>query len=521
MQRSDTLAVTAGSTMTIHPDWAKAVKMRYPHCFSATLPSGPTCPPCGIIDGHIQLMGAYHVSSWEQFLQSQFVRPISQLFAQGCSTVVLLFDNRNAVSPYKGMTQYKRCKRYQDVQFTQSDPLPQNVPSPWIDHMMNRHFKDKVISLVCERVQALTQPSRERVLIVDFKGPPKMYNHPTACPTDIDSLCEMGESDVKFTRYVEMLGNSIVYATDGDYIAISLLYYSVHGTNPQNQIFIYRQLANIGDGDPPARRGCPRGGAAAAGRRGGGAAAQKPKRRMEYIHMQPVFMAAMDIMRCPMETPPQQAMIAFVSTMLLAGTDYSRGIPLVGPKRIVDIIPDVARHMLSVVTDENGVASPRPSLMADRLTVQIYRAAFEKQLKHLPRPKDIRTALQGLQSSELSQRSKALLPSAEQVHTTCRNVCWVVHYWKDCINSTPDLSQELMYWFVYDPSNRQYTWSDLAAKPAPLDAQHESEMAVDSAEGGAANGTMLFLMDPTTNATPLPQQMEALRKAAQTISENR
>eukprot|EP00961_Rhodomonas_salina_P044911 603234-Rhodomonas_salina.2 len=205
--------------MTIHSDWAKAIKIRYPHCFRQSLP--PTCnAKNGIIDGHIQLMGAYNVKTWDQFLNSQFLRPISQLFASGCTTVVLLFDNRMAVSPYKGMTQYKRCKKYQDVNFSRSDPLPQNIPEQWLDHMMNRNFKDKVISFVCERIQALVKPAKERTLIVDFKGPPKLYTDATGCPQDIMNLTELGESDIKFARYVHILGNSIVYATDGDYIPI-------------------------------------------------------------------------------------------------------------------------------------------------------------------------------------------------------------------------------------------------------------------------------------------------------------
>jgi len=250
--------------MTIHSDWAKTIKIKYPKCFTATLP--PAAATTGIIDGHIQLMGAYNVTSWEQFLSNQFVRPIRQQFASGCTTVVLLFDNRLAVSPYKGMTQYKRCKRYQDVQFSQGDPLPQNPPTPWLDHMMNRYFKDRVISMVCEKIQGLIKPTREQVLIVDFKGPPKMYNDAVNCAVDIPGLKEMGESDVKFTRYVHMLGNSVVYATDGDYLAISLLYYATHGVAPGNQIFIYRQLANVDKPAPVAKSKKPD--------------ATKPRRRM-------------------------------------------------------------------------------------------------------------------------------------------------------------------------------------------------------------------------------------------------
>lgn len=233
--------------MTIHSDWAKALKMHYPAAFSAT-PPPPQKLSCGIIDGHIQIMGAYNPASWEDFLHMQFVRPIARLYDLGAPIVVLLFDNRLAVPPYKGMTQHKRCTRYTDIAFAHTDTLPLRIPAQWSEHMMNPHFKDKVISLVCERIQSLVKPSPKRALIVDFKGAPKMYTSPTACPVNVPGIAELGESDIKYARYVHMLGNSIVCATDGDYIAIAMLYYAAHGMTPQNNIYLFRQLANI---DPP------------------------------------------------------------------------------------------------------------------------------------------------------------------------------------------------------------------------------------------------------------------------------
>eukprot|EP00961_Rhodomonas_salina_P294711 3934805-Rhodomonas_salina.2 len=472
--------------MTIHADWAKVLKQRYPHCFSPTLPKHITFSN-GIIDGHIQLMGAYNVTSWDQFLYNQFVRPVTQLFNNGCSVVVLLFDNRLNVSPYKGMTQIKRCKRFQDVQFSKADQLPDIPPSPWIDHMMNRHFKDKVISLVCERIQHLVQPCAERTLIVDFKGAPKLYTRPDGCPEDISFLGELGESDIKFTRYVHMLGNSIVYATDGDYIPICLLYYTLHGIHENNNVVIYRQEANIGTSTHTAKttakkttqvRSSRKNQHAQKGNTKTNAAAttaHPPRRKMEYIEMQSIFTAILEITKPNPKTPPNVAVLGFVSTMLLAGTDYSRSLPLVGPKRIIELFPSLSRAATaSLAVMENELITPRPSQMTDNLVYTIYSRVFEKYLTNQTQ-KTIQSLLHSVQTSKLSDRSKQLLPDIEQIDTTCRNVTWVVHYWKDCINTTPDFSQPQIYGFVLDEKERHYTWTD----KLPDTRKHNTESPVD------------------------------------------
>jgi hypothetical protein len=416
--------------MTIHSDWAKTIKKRYPHCFSAQrFPShGKPCDtPCGIIDGHIQLMGAHNVASWDQFLQYQFTRPIKQLFASGCRVVVLLFDNRLAVSPYKGMTQQKRVTRYESVQFSKSDQLPSVPPEKWLDHMMNRYFKDRVISFVCERVQRLIGPTREQSLVVDFKGEPKLYTSPTECPENIPGLSELGESDVKFARYVHMMGNSVVYATDGDYIPISLLYYCVHGVRDNNHISLFRQEANITGVAEPREDGddvCVKRQKTGAGTiatctvpKNSGTVTRK--RKMEYIHMQATFDAIVDLTKAGVHgVDPNDAVLAFVSMMLLAGTDYSRGIPQVGPRRLIDMYPSLTPDTVRIVHGGH----PQPSVMLHTLVKSIYQRAFANQLPKTPATTE--TLLACLQASKMAERTKKNLPTYHQLDTTCRNVAW-------------------------------------------------------------------------------------------------
>ncbi len=241
--------------------------------------------------------------------------------------------------------------------------------------------------------------------------------------------------------------------------------------------------------------------------------------------MQAIFWAALEIIRCPRNEPPRPHIIAFVTTMLLAGTDYSRSIPLVGPRKIIDIIPHIRREMCAALAEENDGVHAVPSKMADILTSTIYFHAFRSHFYWVNPRYSIETTIAVLKKTpKISERNKSMLPSAKQILTTCRNVCWVVHYWKDCINSSPDLSQSLMYGFAYDHRTRQYMWSDLldsdaslagdGATPCERDVKRKRESDPEVPE----EPSMLVLMDPTVMAVPLHEQMEHLYVAAQAIS---
>lgn len=226
-------------------------------------------------------------------------------------------------------------------------------------------------------------------------------------------------------------------------------------------------------------------------------------------------------MRCRKEELARPAIIAFVTTMLLAGTDYSRSIPLVGPRKIIDIMPFITKEMHSVLVEDNGVLQPVPSKMADVLTATIYFHAFRNHFFWIDPKFSIETALSTLQKTpKISDRNKGMLPSAKQVLTTCRNVSWVVHYWKDCINEAPDLTQALMYGFVYNPKTRQYTWPDLLETDADVDPV-ERKRKNQPQSAPEDEPSMLVLMDPTVMLTPMQHQVDKLDVAATAILQNR
>jgi hypothetical protein len=245
----------------------------------------------------------------------------------------------------------------------------------------------------------------------------------------------------------------------------------------------------------------------------------------EFVNMQAVYWAAMDIMHCSRNEPSSNCMIAFVTTMLLAGTDYSRSIPLVGPRKIIDIMPNIKKEMCVILTEENGALHTVPSKMADVLTATIYFHTFRNHFFWVNPKYSIETTMTVLKKTpKISDRNKNMLPSPKQILTTCRNVCWVVHYWKDCINATPDLTQALMYGFAFNERTRQYTWSDLLENGVEDDSgagatkrkrQPENTVAVED------EPSMLVLMDPTVMAISQHEQVEKLGVAANAILLNR
>jgi hypothetical protein len=113
-----------------------------------------------------------------------------------------------------------------------------------------------------------------------------------------------------------MLGNSIVYATDGDYMAISLLYYAMHGLNPQNNILLYRQEANI-DGMIPKPRNKK-----APTKKAAPAKKTTPKRKMEFVNMHEVFQSILKLSPASSAENPAVIMTSFVTTMLLCGKRF-------------------------------------------------------------------------------------------------------------------------------------------------------------------------------------------------------
>ncbi len=80
----------------------------------------------------------------------------------------------------------------------------------------------------------------------------------------------------------------------------------------------------------------------------------------------------------------------------------------------------------------------------------------------------------------------------------------VVHYWKDCLNASPDVSTPDAFGFAFDPVRRQYTWIDILRNQAKTPA--------------AATADQAEVIDPIVKPSVHPQkQLENLQEAARMI----
>lgn len=448
--------------MTIHSDWARLLHEECPEAFLSNIPKDVDYG-VGIIDGHLQLMCLNSgLGSWDRFVQYLFVNPIQKLFAAGCPKVVLCFDSYDSVPAYKSMTQVKRATVHNICNFGPDDRLPNFIPDDTMVFLMNRNFKLKVIDMVCKRLPHLIEIGSKQSLIVDYKRVVE-YRMGQVTPVLLDEkegLVPIGESDVKFTRYVDLYGNALVHAIDGDYLMIALLYYAMRGL--RHKIFIFRQLSVLGGGgaqlQPPA-----------SGKPKPKASTDKKKKREDrpenqstvttkttktpkcWVDMQLIFYTiAQSMLGCTKrrlqrqpaeeENNAKKAVHAAVMLMLCAGTDFSRPLPLLGPKRIWEWLPDVGESLLNAAPQGRPVNIP---LFANNVVGILYSNLFSKHVSvhaaeghsaGLGPSTQIIAFLHSILSQirkarGLSPSTKGRLPSEERVLVTLKNIAWVMEYW--------------------------------------------------------------------------------------------
>ena len=414
--------------MTIHSDWGRILHSKCPDAFLPKIPTNVDFG-VGVIDGHLQLMCVNSgLVTWERFLQYLFVNPIKKLFDAGCPVVVLCFDSYDTVPIYKSMTQIKRCQKKSSVDFRAGDDLPPAIPHDTMAFMLNRSFKLKVIDMACALLPAmvLQHMNDEQRLIVDYRRVVEYRRGSDQTPLPFEGMFPTGESDIKFARYVDLFGNALVHAIDGDYMAIALLYYAVRRSTDK-KIYIFRQLSQLAptaaernaaaEKDPKRRKIAP-----------GADESKKAKKKTPkcWVDMQMIYSCiARHVMDGSGSTSSASAVQAMVVIMLCAGTDFSRPIPLIGPKRIWEAVPDIAGSLLNAVGD-GGL---NYAVFADEVIGELYKSVFARHVSSSAR--GFRAVMHELiHLSSLSETTKGRLPSEAQLTTTLKNINWVVyHYW--------------------------------------------------------------------------------------------
>ena len=416
--------------MTIHSDWSRILHEECPEAFTKQPPKNGN--QIGFVDGHLQLMRLSPCSgSWANFVAFQFVKPLRMLLDSGCNRVVLCFDSYSHVPAYKNMTQTKRINKHVVPTFAADQELPRNIPDDPMPYLMNRNFKKKIIDMVCHRIPGLIELVHGQFLIIDYQCVIEYAGPHGRIPVCIPDLLPMGESDVKFARYVQRYGNALVHAIDGDYLMIALLYYCTNARLCDgNRIHIYRQLASPLDSDPLASKRTHSGDGKASGAR---------KAPMCWVDMQLLYHVIHGCMRQSAGTlaissdggctVDQQLVRSAVFFMLLAGTDFSRAMPLLGPKRLWAYLPNIVNSLVAATTTTDDVSAS--DLLYNGVVAAMYASLFEKHVVRQSRgAMQLSDVLRQLQNSTLSATTKTRLPTHAQVLCTIKNVHWVVHYWE-------------------------------------------------------------------------------------------
>ena len=253
-------------------------------------------------------------------------------------------------------------------------------------------------------------------------------------PTPVLGMHPMGESDVKFVRYVDRYGNGLIHAIDGDYMPIALMYYTQNVPDrTKNRMHIYRQLAVQKSGSDSKKRKADSEDAFV----GVGRSATK----MCWVDMQLIYYVINGAMRqsvsgdvlnpvTQMEYSDGDRIRAAVLLIILAGTDFSRNLPLLGPKRLWETLPIITPALLA------GATTNTEHFIVNGVIAAAYKEVFEKHVGG-SRQCTFESIMRQLACSKLAQSTKEKFPNMSKTLCTIKNAKWVMQYWGTINASVP------------------------------------------------------------------------------------
>jgi hypothetical protein len=345
------------------------------------------------------------IQSWSHFLYAQFSTVIMRHFLDfGCKTVVLAFDDKRFVPKAKAITQLKRRAGVNIIEFHETDQLPETIPN-WKEAIMNAQFKHKVIQLIVHNIPRLVDPPPGCTLIVDWEDI-DVYEYgegqqdPTIRTMTLPDA-KVGEADIKFAQWMKhLLCPMLLEATDGDYIPISLGL-KTHGiAQPITILKGYRE-------------------------KDGG---------LEFIDIDRLHDILCRTFRRAArgDGPGEQwwEIRLFIVLLGLAGTDFTRNLPLVSPNKIWASLPLVVRTF--------AMDGPMRVHIAQgmRLIELLYCETYPKHMD----PFSLTSIRAQAQGSKLSDRYKALIPTDGHIVCTLKNINFLLAYWLQ-FQPPPDVTQ--------------------------------------------------------------------------------
>jgi hypothetical protein len=215
-------------------------------------------------------------------------------------------------------------------------------------------------------------------------------------------LPPMGEADIKFTRWADHFGgDTIAFSVDGDFIPIALMHHEHQLRNVQAggayRLCLYRlryRMPTPSAKKAPVKGDKPRLSASSAKKQAakGGkpqeeaavpeAPARPAAREYEYVNIPALYYAMLEAFQrmtrcCAGASTSGSAMKLLAILMGLGGTDFSRGLPLIGPYTLWDMVcsnPRLSEALVRAYNRKKGLV--RTADATNGLVCQIYMIKF-------------------------------------------------------------------------------------------------------------------------------------------------
>jgi len=413
--------------MTIERQWFEVMKTEVPDAFQDQLADADKEEPkAAFIDGQIKLMGMVSENEWEPYLLKQFVQPLISFMEMNADVIVLAFDDYEYVPRAKFMTQAKRRKNLDPYAYTPESSFPLSPPVPWDAAMCNRQFKAAVIGWIIDELRGKLIIPFGVSVIVDWKG--ESCLHWTTMNNVIVEThltrTKTGEADIKFLQWCKKLQKPmVVEAIDGDFVPIALAV-------EVPKVFIRRYKVLRAEGEPMS---------------------------FEWVNI--------DLLRIGMRRALQQMsgrqktfwpgweLHCLLAMIGVTGTDFTRGLPWIGPKKVWTMMPSILPVLAdNCITLDHGIMQMEPDATARELYGVIYANSFRSHVHSSSF--SFTHVLQQLANSKLSGSTKSKLPSFERAVCSAKNINFLLSYWHD---QNPD---SLCGSFGYREQGGSVEWDD-------------------------------------------------------------
>jgi alkylhydroperoxidase family enzyme len=402
--------------MTIDAGWVKILKTNAPRAFTDTMPASADIV---FIDGQIKLMKGDYVTTWDAFVQCQFINTIENAFALGAPVVVMGFDDYTYVPRSKNMTQSKRNRSVPDVVFLDSDELPPRPPEEWMASMRNRTFKVKVIKFVLLRLKQHFRLEDRRSVVLDFHGVPEVvcgsYKLPALFAAHShETPLRRGECDIKGPDYLPLRGNLLLDSTDGDFIPIALIQLERQRQQGPSSANIFVRRIKVRTTTKRAASGAS-------------------KREFEFVNIDTLLAYLKESF--PRANTPAAS---FGVMAAITGCDFCMNLPALGPSKIWAARTKLRDNPLSECADiisalvvvyqqllQNKCKGVGPESIRCITDTRSAKDVYEQQFKSAQR------------CLALAPRTKSALWAADRLVAHACNVLWTLQYWT-LLHAAPD-----------------------------------------------------------------------------------